>query len=58
MTFLVLPSKRPTDEVNAVLSQWKAQGYRIAIQRDTGDTISSAIAEVIHYRPMLATPKQ
>jgi hypothetical protein len=49
--FLVLPSKRPVDEVNAVLSAWRAQGYSIAIQRDPGDILSSAVAEVIHHRP-------
>jgi hypothetical protein len=51
MVFLVMPSKRSTEEVNAVCSIWKRQGYSIALQRDPGDTLSREVAEVIHYRP-------
>lgn len=35
----VIPSKRPPDEAEPVLRQWQDRGYRVLVQRDTGEPL-------------------
>jgi hypothetical protein len=34
-----IPSKRPADDVNRVVAEWRAMGYKVALWRDAGDDL-------------------
>lgn len=40
--WLVLPSKRPVEEMEKCLSLWRQQGYHVMIQRDPGENVPTA----------------
>lgn len=48
--WLVLPSKRPPEEVEPILELWRKQGYRVAVQRDPSD-VGVLHANIIFKRP-------
>lgn len=49
-TWYSMPSKRPRAEAQACIDRWRAQGYKVAVWRDTGDDrVTCEILKVGQY---------